>query len=100
MIINNGAYYIVKKTLKKDNLGRYYNRSVFIPCFSILIMNKLKKLSFIFISITFFMSILSVVTLNGFFIFGGIASFTLSLFYVYLNKARQTFKKDLLENLK
>jgi hypothetical protein len=46
------------------------------------------------------MSILSIVTLNGLFIFGGIASFSLSLFYVYLNKARKTFKKDLLENLK
>jgi hypothetical protein len=63
-------------------------------------MNKLKKLSLIFISITFVMSVLSLVTLNGFFIFGGIASFTLSLFYVYLNKARRTFKKDLLDNLK
>jgi hypothetical protein len=63
-------------------------------------MNKLKKLSFIFISITLAMSVLSIVTLNGFFIFGGIASFSLALFYVYLNKARQTFKKDLLENLK
>jgi hypothetical protein len=46
------------------------------------------------------MSILSIVTLNGLFIYGGIASFSLSLFYVYLNKARKTFKKDLLENLK
>jgi hypothetical protein len=63
-------------------------------------MNKLKKLSLIFISITLALSILSIVTLNGFFIFGGIASLSLSLFYVYLNKARQTFKKDLLENLK
>jgi hypothetical protein len=63
-------------------------------------MNKLKKMSLIFISITFVMSVLSLVTLNGFFIFGGIASFALSLFYVYLNKARRTFKKDLLDNLK
>jgi hypothetical protein len=63
-------------------------------------MNKLKKLSLIFISITFVMSILSIVTLNGFFIFGGVASFVLALFYVYLNKARQTFKKDLLDHLK
>lgn len=63
-------------------------------------MNKLKKLSLIFISITFVMSILSLVTLNVFFIIGGIASFLLSLFYVYLNKARKTFKKDLLDNLK
>ncbi len=63
-------------------------------------MNKLKKLSLIFISITFVMSILSLVTLNIFFIIGGLASFALSLFYVYLNKARKTFKKDLLDNLK
>ena len=63
-------------------------------------MNKLKKLSLIFISVTFVMSVLSLVTLNVFFIIGGIASFSLSLFYVYLNKARKTFKKDLLENLK
>jgi hypothetical protein len=63
-------------------------------------MNKLKKLSLIFISITFVMSVLSLVTLSMFFIFGGIASFALSLFYVYLNKARRTFKKDLLDNLK
>ncbi len=63
-------------------------------------MNKLKKLSLIFILITLAMSVLSIVTLNGFFIFCGISSFSLSLFYVYLNKARQTFKKDLLENLK
>ncbi len=66
----------------------------------ILIMNKLKKLSLISISITFVMSILSIVTLNGFFIFGGIASFALALFYVYLIKARKTFNKDLVENLK
>ncbi|MEJ7642767.1 MAG: hypothetical protein WKF36_11345 [Candidatus Nitrosocosmicus sp.] len=63
-------------------------------------MNKLKKLSLIFISITFVMSILSLVTLNVFFIIGGIASFSLSFFYVYLNRARKTFKKDLLDNLK
>jgi hypothetical protein len=63
-------------------------------------MNKLKKMSLIFISVTFAMSILSLVTLNVFFIIGGIASFSLSLFYVYLNKARKTFKKDLLDNLK
>jgi hypothetical protein len=43
---------------------------------------------------------LKIVTLNGFFIFGGITSFALALFYVYLNRARQTFKKDLLDNLK
>jgi Flp pilus assembly protein TadB len=71
----------------------------------ILIMNKLKKLSLISILITFIMSVLSIltlkiVTLNGFFIFGGITSFALALFYVYLNRARQTFKKDLLDNLK
>jgi len=63
-------------------------------------MNKLKKLSFLFISITLALSVLSIITLNRFFIFGGIASFFLALFYVYLNKARQTFKRDLLENLK
>ena len=63
-------------------------------------MNKLKKLSLIFISITFVMSVLSLVTLSVFFIIGGIASFALALFYVYLNKARKTFKKHLLDNLK
>lgn len=68
-------------------------------------MNKLKKLSLISILITFVMSLLSVVTLkivplNGFFIFGAIASFALALFYMYLIRARQTFNKDLLDNLK
>lgn len=75
-------------------------RDLFILSLLINYMNKLKKLSLIFISITFVMSILSLATLNIFFIIGGIASFALSLFYVYLNKARKTFKKDLLDNLK
>lgn len=63
-------------------------------------MNKLKKISLIFILTTFVMSVLSLLTRNEFFIFGGVASFAMALFYVYLNRARQTFKKDVLEAMK
>jgi 1,4-dihydroxy-2-naphthoate octaprenyltransferase len=63
-------------------------------------MSKLKRLSLIFVAIAFAMSILSISTLNTFFIIGGIVSFSIALFYTYINKARKTFKKDVLENLK
>lgn len=63
-------------------------------------MNKLKKLTLIFVLVTLIMAIFSILTFKGFFIFGGIASFSLSVFYLYLNRARQTFKKDLLESMK
>ncbi len=63
-------------------------------------MSKLKRLSLIFVLVALAMSILSISTLNTFFILGGIVIFSLALFYTYLNKARKTFKKDVLENLK
>ncbi len=63
-------------------------------------MNKLKKISLIFILSTFVISLLSLVTLNAFFIVGGVASFVMALFYLYLQRARQTFKKDLLDAMK
>lgn len=63
-------------------------------------MNKLKKISLIFILSTFVISLLALVTLNTFFIVGGVASFVMALFYLYLHRARQTFKKDLLDAMK
>lgn len=64
------------------------------------IMNKLKKISLIFILSTFVISLLALVTLNALFILGGVASFVMALFYLYLQRARQTFKKDLLDGMK
>ena len=63
-------------------------------------MNKLKKISLIFVLITLTIAILALVTLNGIFIIGGISSFVMAVFYLYLNRARQTIKKDLLDTLK
>ncbi|HSA75372.1 MAG TPA: hypothetical protein VLE21_04220 [Candidatus Nitrosocosmicus sp.] len=63
-------------------------------------MNKLKKISLIFIFITLTIATLALVTLNGIFIIGGISSFAMAVFYLYLNRARQTFRKDLLDTLK
>jgi 4-hydroxybenzoate polyprenyltransferase len=63
-------------------------------------MNKLKKMSLIFISITFVIALLALVTLNALFIVGGVASFVMALFYLYLQRARQLFKKDLLDAMK
>lgn len=63
-------------------------------------MNKLKKITMIFIINTLIISLLAVFTLNYIFIIGGIASFAVAAFYLYLNKARQTFKRDLLDNMK
>jgi hypothetical protein len=63
-------------------------------------MNKLKKISLIFILSTFVISLLALVTLNAFFIVVGVASFVMALFYLYLQRARQTFKKDLLDAMK
>jgi hypothetical protein len=63
-------------------------------------MNKLKKITMIFIINTLIISVLAIFTLNYIFIIGGVASFAMATFYSYLNKARQTFKRDLLENMK
>jgi len=63
-------------------------------------MNKLKKISLIFISSTFVIALLALVTLNALFIVGGVASFVLALYYLYLQRARQSFKKDLLDAMK
>jgi 4-hydroxybenzoate polyprenyltransferase len=63
-------------------------------------MNKLKKISLIFILSTFVISLIALVTLNAFFIVSGVASFMMALFYLYLQRARQTFKKDLLDAMK
>jgi len=54
----------------------------------------------IFIINTLIISLLAMFTLNYIFIIGGIASFAVAFFYLYLNKARQTFKRDLLDNMK
>ena len=66
----------------------------------LLTMNKLKKISLIFISSTFVIALLALVTLNALFIVGGVASFVLALYYLYLQRARQSFKKDLLDAMK
>lgn len=63
-------------------------------------MNKLKKITMIFVINTLIISLLSVFTLNYIFIIGGLASFAMSVFYLHLNRARQTFKRDLLDNMK
>jgi hypothetical protein len=63
-------------------------------------MNKLKKITIIFIINTLIVSLLAVITLNYIFIVGGIASFAIASFYLYLNKARQTFKRDLIDNMR
>jgi len=63
-------------------------------------VNKLKKITMIFIINTLIISLLAMFTLNYIFIIGGIASFAVAFFYLYLNKARQTFKRDLLDNMK
>jgi len=63
-------------------------------------MNKLKKLSLIFIINTLVIALLALVTLNVIFIIGGVASFVMALFYLYLQRARQSFKKDLLDAMK
>jgi hypothetical protein len=76
-------------------------RSIYIGVLpSFPVMNKLKKISLIFIFITLTIAILALVTLNGIFIIGGISSFVMAVFYLYLNRARQTFRKDLLDTLK
>ncbi|HKU84476.1 MAG TPA: hypothetical protein VJP58_10585 [Candidatus Nitrosocosmicus sp.] len=63
-------------------------------------MNKLKKISLIFIFSTLVIALLAIVTLNALFIVGGVASFVMALFYLYLQRARQSFKKDLLDEMK
>ena len=65
-----------------------------------LTMNKLKKISLIFTLSTFVIALLALVTLNALFIVGGVASFVMALFYLYLQRARQSFKKDLLDTMK
>ena len=63
-------------------------------------MNKLKKISLIFILSTLVIALLAILTLNALFIVGGVASFVMALFYLYLQRARQSFKKDLLDAMK
>ena len=66
----------------------------------LIAMNKLKKISLIFSFITLTIAILALATLNAIFIVGAASSFVMAVFYLYLNRARQTFKKDLLDALK
>ncbi len=66
----------------------------------LIVMNKLKKISLIFSFVTLTIAILALVTLNAIFIIGAVSSFVMAVFYLYLNRARQTFKKDLLDTLK
>lgn len=54
----------------------------------------------IFVINTLIISLLAIFTLNYIFIIGGLASFAMSVFYLHLNRARQTFKRDLLDNMK
>ena len=63
-------------------------------------MNKLKKISLIFISSTFVIALLALVTLNALFIVGGVASFVMALYYLYLQRAIQSIKKDLFDSIK
>jgi len=63
-------------------------------------MNKLKKISLIFILSTFVIALLALVTLNALFIVSGVASFVMALYYLYLQRARQSFKKDFLDAMK
>ena len=63
-------------------------------------MNKLKKISLIFILSTLVIALLAILTLNALFMVGGVASFVMTLFYLYLQRARQSFKKDLLDAMK
>ncbi|HKO64743.1 MAG TPA: hypothetical protein VJU13_06035 [Candidatus Nitrosocosmicus sp.] len=63
-------------------------------------MNKLKKISLIFILSTLVIALLAILTLNALFMVGGVASFVMALFYLYLQRARQSFKKDLLDAMK
>ena len=83
------------------NINHHFVLVVFILMFPFLqTMNKLKKISLIFISSTFVIALLALVTLNALFIVGGVASFVLALYYLYLQRARQSFKKDLLDAMK
>jgi 4-hydroxybenzoate polyprenyltransferase len=66
----------------------------------LLTMNKLKKISLIFISSTFVIALFALVTLNALFIVSGVASFVMALYYLYLQRARQSFKKDFLDAMK
>ncbi len=66
----------------------------------LLTMNKLKKISLIFISSTFVIALLALVTLNVLFIVSGVASFVMALYYLYIQRARQSFKKDFLDAMK
>lgn len=76
-------------------------RSIYISVpSSYIVMNKLKKISLIFIFITLTIAIFALVTLNTIFIIGGISSFVMAVFYLYLNRARRSFRKDLLDTLK
>ena len=63
-------------------------------------MNKLKKISLIFTLSTLVIALLAILTLNALFMVGGVASFVMTLFYLYLQRARQSFKKDLLDAMK
>ena len=83
------------------NINHHFVLVVFVLMFPFLqTMNKLKKISLIFISSTFVIALLALVTLNALFIVGGVASFVLALYYLYLQRARQSFKKDLLDAMK
>ena len=66
----------------------------------LIVMNKLKKISLIFSFVTLTIAVLALVTLNAIFMIGGVTSFVMAIFYIYLNRARQSFKRDLLDTLK
>ena len=83
------------------NINHQFVLVVFIIVFTFfLTMNKLKKISLIFTLSTFVIALLALVTLNALFIVGGVASFVMALFYLYLQRARQSFRKDLLDAMK
>ena len=83
------------------NIYQQFVSVVFILVFAFFTaMNKLKKISLIFIFSTLVIALLAIVTLNALFIVGGVASFVMALFYLYLQRARQSFKKDLLDEMK
>lgn len=67
---------------------------------TLVTMNKLKRMSIIFIIITAIMGALSVITKSGLFIFGTLASLAVAITYTYLHTARKKIRKDVLEEFK
>ena len=89
--LTNGPYLIIMSIIRTINID--------VMTF-LIVMNKLKKISLIFSFVTLTIAVLALVTLNAIYMIGGVASFVMAIFYLYLNRARQSFKRDLLDTLK